>query len=96
MELPKDNCPICGREMKSGLNADILDIWCGNSCYSLEIDGSYTTVTFFSLSTKNLEDIIVLVKYREDEYKFRLKQVFERIEYWRKDYRYIAEILERN
>lgn len=93
MKFTYSVCPICEKKLQYALNSDIFDVWCSSGCYSIEVDGSYFQVTFFG--GKLAEDTVFLNENSEEEYKIKSNFMLERIKYWKENYRYIAEILER-
>lgn len=90
-------CPICEGHMKH-LRDDSLR--CTNNCYNLILADYFMGnishfVMFFPINgcTNDPKDYLCLSHDSSSEI---LEEVKQRIEYWKKDYRYLAEILERN
>lgn len=96
MELPHENCPICEKALKYSFDGEESHHRCENKCYTLSYDIWETEVSLFE--GKNILDKFNLLKSHENYnfYNDKVKDLFKRIEYWKKDYRYLAEILERS
>ena len=87
-----DKCPICEADIEWYYKSK-LRCSCKNGCYGFDRwkkEGMGGTFVIFG-------EVMDIHKYGTKEYRdYKLNEVKERIEYWKEDYRYLAEILERN
>lgn len=87
-----NKCPICEKDIK-WFGKSRLRCSCDNGCYGFDRwmkEGMGGTFVIFG-------EVIDINRHGTGRYKeYKFNEVKERIEYWREDYRYLAEILERS
>lgn len=92
MEKIVHKCPICEKELVISINNDWAEE-CNNGCYKLSFQHS-SKVSIFGEEIKLIWPKNKDATDREAIEEFNHK-LSERINYWREDYRYLAEILDR-
>lgn len=86
-----DKCPICERPIiPVGYNRR----GCQNSCYVMHNIDSYGSFGFNVFREYFFIDVAV-TQTLADRNESILEEVRERIKYWKEDYRYVAELLDR-
>lgn len=104
------NCPICDKQMKfpparpKHISQDRYEIDCYSNCFNMYFwrrrkhynqsntieDQSYVEIHIFDhFAYNNIKD-------SELSFEESIAPVVEKIAYWKKDYRYVAELLERS
>lgn len=94
----KCNCPICDKLMlHDDTNDSFYKIYCNSQCFSIEFNESLYLIRGGVITPKTDFSICMFKKpvYLHEEWVIDYDCIDEKIEYWRKDYRYIAEMLER-
>lgn len=82
-------CPICESKMIMADNPP--DIACVNGCCEILVSDFNFGIVGVTLCFEDEDNDHYFFSLPEEE-----DELIKRIKYWRKDYRYLAEILERN
>ena len=92
--MDKHGCPICEKDLTINLNS----YWtteCKNGCYKMSFDKG----TIVSVFGEEIKMKWTTAKLTDEEIEDKFKEfndiIEEKIKYWKEDYRYLAEILER-
>lgn len=88
-----NKCPICNSELIKNHSGFVSS--CNNKCYIMRQD--YGGVDYFT-TFKVFDEIIAIIysSSSKTEKLIRERRVRNKIRYWKKDYRYVAELLERS
>lgn len=86
-------CPICEVKMENLPGGHVYFLKCKSNCYSVRKEkdkgDEIYSITIFDAKIR-------IRKYMEYRHmKIQEKSICDRIKYWKKDYRYLAELLDR-
>lgn len=95
-------CPICDRELFIELSFFASNRLCPNKCFDITYDDN---ITLYTVGSKKVETRIKfyvfnifdedITRFIDDSINPDVWRFDQKVAYWRKDYRYLAEILER-